>query len=239
MKRSSVPSTPNRGPAGSSSPSRDAAADSAVLIGAGSRTHSDMPPTPGPGSQSGRCRSQQRQQERPSCPQDLPALGQQLVALREKPCGGELFEDRRCPCRSTAAARRWWRWWRARRGSSRSAARPRTISTSSRRSAPGRVASSSRRPSARGTGSSSHMSSDRLVDDRAGPGLGDDVRQPFSVVRGHGQPGGVVVVGDQVGQARATVAGRRRAMASSSQPSSVIATGTGRAPAVVIADSAP
>ena len=43
---------------------------------------------------------------------------------------------------------------------------------------------------------------DGLVDDGAGPGLGDDVRQPLSVCGGHRQPGRVVVVGDQVGQAR-------------------------------------
>ncbi len=43
---------------------------------------------------------------------------------------------------------------------------------------------------------------DRLVDDRAGAGLGDDVAPTAFGRRRHGQPGGIVVVGNQIGQAR-------------------------------------
>ena len=76
-----------------------------------------------------------------------------------------------------------------------------------------------------------------LVDDRPGPGLGDDVRQLFSAGRRHGQPGRVVVVGNQVGQAGDQLP-HRDSMASSSQPS-WSGHGTGRIRWVTIADSAP
>ena len=44
MNRSSVPSTPKRGPGGTTRPSREAAADNAELVGAGNRAHNDIPP---------------------------------------------------------------------------------------------------------------------------------------------------------------------------------------------------
>ncbi len=107
-----------------------------------------------------------------------------------------------CPCRSTGAARRSWRWWRARRGSSRPAGRPRTTSTSNRPSAPGLVASSSPRPSARGTGSSSHMS--RIVSSMMVRVLVSAMMPAnrFRSCAGIVKPGGILVVGDQIGQAR-------------------------------------
>ena len=91
----------------------------------------------------GQLLGEQRSQQGTPVPDQLPALGQHVVGDCEKPCGRELFEDRRCPDRPTAGAPRWWPAWPARRGSSRSAGRPRTISTSSRRSASGRAAGSS------------------------------------------------------------------------------------------------
>ena len=106
--RSSVPSTPNRGPGGISRPSRDAAADIAELIGAGSRTHSDMPPVPGSGLPVGQMLARAVEQQRATRPQDLPAFGQHVVGSSvEKPCGGELFDDRRAHVDGRAQRARW------------------------------------------------------------------------------------------------------------------------------------
>ena len=189
MKRSSVPSTPNRGPAGSSRPIRDAAADNAVLIGAGNRTHSDMPPTPGPGSQSGRCRSSSDSSNARRCTENLSPLRQELVALREKPCGGELFENGR------AHVDRWAQRGDGGDGGALGAdpADPQAAPERLRHRADRQHQISPRR----------HRRGHRFgyrfvqphvengfVDDGAGPGLGDDARQPLSVCAGIVSPVG-------------------------------------------------
>ena len=139
------------------------------------------------------------------------------------------------------AARRWWPGWPARRGSSRSAGRPRTTSTSSRRSASGRAAGSfgrrcRRRAPVRRARCRSMVSS-MIVRVRVS---GDDVRQLFPLRSGHGQAGRVVVVGDQVGQVGGQLPDGDAPWRRDPSPRRAsMATGTGRTPAAEIADSAP
>ena len=189
------------GPAGSSRPIRDAAADNAVLIGAGSRTHSDIPPSPGPGSQSGRCRSSRdsrnaRRARRISrrsgssssrCARSLAAASCSSIAVPMS------MEGRIAAM--VAMVLRSARIQPMRSPPQNDFDIDPTVSTRSRR-----VVMSA--ASGAGTGWSSHMSLMVSSMIGAGPGLGDDVRQPLSVRSGHGVAGRVVVVGNQVGQIR-------------------------------------
>ena len=94
MNRSSVPSTPKRGPGGTTSPSREAAADNAELVGAGNRTHNDIPPWLWLGRPVRKMFAQKRSQQVPPMTQYVAPLREELVGLGEEACGGQLFDDR-------------------------------------------------------------------------------------------------------------------------------------------------
>ncbi len=157
---------------------------------------------------------EQRQQECASGPENLPSLGEKFVALREKPCGGELFENRRAHVDR-----------RAQRGDGGDGgalgadpADPQAAPERLRHRADRQHQVASRRHRGghrlRYRFVQPHVE-DGFVDDGAGPGLGDDARQPLSVAvqassarwdsgcPGSGRPGSATAVAPRPAMRRA------------------------------------
>ena len=140
MKRSSVPSTPNRGPGASRTPAPAAARARAVETGASSSTQRHSPPAGTVKRHSGRCVAQ-RGDQRVALAAQLRRGGRAITssAGRSRRTRDELVEHRAGHVDGHPQRRPAGRSPGPRPGSSRSAGRPSTACSCRRRRAPGRA----------------------------------------------------------------------------------------------------